>query len=98
MQTYLWLCLANNARRVVLLESPQRLRELGLGCEGRDDRYDHVGGQVGNSGHYTVQKSVYVTLDPPTALVQRRAGVEAMAGRMVAGTYRPLLQSRWTPY
>ena len=53
---------------------------------------------MGNSGHYTVQKSVYVTLDPPIALVQRRAGVEAMAGRMVAGTYRPLLQSRWTPY
>ena len=61
MPAYLWLGLAHDAGRMVLLQSLQRLRELGFGRKGRHDRHNHVGGQVGNSGH-CIEMSVYHNL------------------------------------
>ena len=56
---YLCLAFGNNAGGVVLLQRAQSFRELGLSGKGRHDRHNHIGGQVGNSGHCSTPKSVY---------------------------------------
>jgi hypothetical protein len=79
MSAYLWLSLAHDAGRIVLLQSSQRLRELGFGRKGRHDRHNHVGGQVGNSGH-CIPISILLRQEPSNASTRA-----CMAGCLLRG-------------